>query len=161
MRGSLVLCDYASQDQLAGKVNLMGAGWSMIGPQIGPHAVVAFIKVGWTEANRPHKLALRLADSDGAPVKVPGPAGEQQIQFSGNLEVGRPPGLPEGSEIDATFAINLLPLPLVPGQRYEWLLEVDDKVLASEGFLVRRLPQQSAQPPPFVPPEPGTPGPPA
>ena len=36
MRASLVLCDYAAQDVLSGKVHLMGAGWSMTGPCLPP-----------------------------------------------------------------------------------------------------------------------------
>ncbi len=142
MRASLILCDYAAQDAAGGKAHLMGAGWSVTGPLPTPHAIAAFIKVGWTEANEPHKLVLRLMDSDGSVVSIPGPAGMQSLQFPGNLEVGRPPGLPHGSEIDAMFVLNIGALPLVPGQRYAWQLEIDDEVLATEGFLVRAIPPQ-------------------
>jgi hypothetical protein len=152
MRASLLLCDYAAQDQPGGKVHMIGAGWSVVGPQPNPHGVAAFIKVAWTEANEPHKLILRLTDSDGQIVAVPGPTGRQPIEFSGNLEVGRPPGLPQGSEIDATFTINLAPLPLIPGQRYVWHLEMDEKVLAEEGFFVRALPPQQTPLPGDPPP---------
>lgn len=51
MRAVLVLCDFAEQDQPGGKVHMLGAGWSMIGPLPAPHAVVVLIKVGWNEAN--------------------------------------------------------------------------------------------------------------
>jgi len=142
MRASLVLCDSAVQDLGGGKVHMLGAGWSVIGPDPSPHAVVAFIKVGWTEANEPHKLVLRLTDGDGNTVAVPGPMSALPLEFSGNLEVGRPAGVPQGSEIDATFAMSLGPLPLASGQRYRWILEVNSEELASEGFYVRaRLPQ--------------------
>jgi hypothetical protein len=127
---------------------MIGAGWSVTGPLPTPHAVAAFIKVGWTEANESHKLVLRLTDGDGKTVGVPGPAGTQSLEFTGNLEVGRPPGLPQGSEIDATFIMNLSPLPLTPGQRYTWVLEIDDAVQASEGFFVRNLPPSPATPGP-------------
>jgi hypothetical protein len=148
MRASLILCDYASQDLAAGKVHMIGAGWSVTGSRPTPQAVAAFIKVGWTEANEAHKLVLRLMDGDGNTVGVPGPAGSQGLEFTGNLEVGRPPGLPQGSEIDATFIMNLSPLPLTPGQRYTWVLEIDDTVQASEGFFVRNLPPSHAAPEP-------------
>jgi len=146
MRASLILCDYASPDP-AGKVHMLGAGWSLTGPQPSQHAVAAFIKVGWTEANEPHKLVLHLTDSDGNVVEVAGPAGKQRMEIQGNLEVGRPPGLPHGSEIDATFSINLPLVPLTPGQRYTWVLEVDGDPVASEGFFVRALPPHLASPP--------------
>lgn len=146
MRAALVLCDYAAQDGSGGKVHLMGAGWSVTGPGPTPHAVAAFIKVGWDEANQPHALALRLLDSDGQTVAVPGPAGEQPIDFPGNLEVPRPAGIPHGSEIDATFAISVGALPLVPGQRYRWHLEIDGQAMASEPFLVRPMPTPPGAP---------------
>jgi Family of unknown function (DUF6941) len=150
MRASLILCDYAAQDMAGGKAHLMGAGWSLTGPLPTPHGIAAFIKVGWTEANEPHKLVLRLVDSDGNVVSIPGPAGLQPLEFPGNLEVGRPPGIPHGSEIDATFVLNISALPLVPGQRYMWQLEIDDGVMATEGFFVRAMPPQmgvTTQPP--------------
>lgn len=140
MRAALVLCDYAAQDIPGGKVHMMGAGWSVTGPMPTSHAVAAFIKVGWDEANEPHPLSLRLLDSDGQTVSVPGPAGEQPIDFPGNLEVPRPTGIPPGSEIDATLAVNVGALPLVPGQRYRWQLEIDGQPIASEPFLVRPMP---------------------
>jgi hypothetical protein len=87
-------------------------------------------------------------DGDGTVVTITGPAGPQSIEFPGSLEVGRPPGLPHGSEIDATFVVNIGPLPLVPGQRYEWQLEIDSEVRASEGFYVRAMPASPPGQPP-------------
>lgn len=101
-----------------------------------------FIKVDWTEANEQHKFSLRLVNADGQTVTAEGPAGTQPIEFQGNLEVGRPPGIPQGSEIDASFVVNLGPLPLVPGQRFTWQLEMDTETIAAESFYVRPLSQQ-------------------
>jgi hypothetical protein len=36
MRASIVLCDFAEQDQLGGKVHMLGAGWSLTGPVPSP-----------------------------------------------------------------------------------------------------------------------------
>jgi hypothetical protein len=143
VRASLILADYAAQDAPGGKVHLMGAGWSMTGPAPTTHAVAAFVKVSWDETNIPHAVTLRLVDSDGLVVTVPGPEEEQRIEFPGNLEVPRPAGIPHGSEIDATFVVNIGALPLTPGQRYRWELEIDGELAAAEPFLVR-----SAAPPP-------------
>ncbi|NJC64575.1 hypothetical protein HC028_08660 [Planosporangium flavigriseum] len=43
------------------------------------------------------------------------------IATEAQIEVGRPPGLAHGSMLDASFALNIPPLPLQPG-RYEWRL---------------------------------------
>jgi Family of unknown function (DUF6941) len=86
MRAALVLCDYAAQDVPGGKVHLMGAGWSVTGPMPTPHAVAAFIKVGWDEANEPHPLSLRLLDSDGQTVSVPGRPESSRLTFPAILK---------------------------------------------------------------------------
>ena len=144
MRASLILCDYAVQDAPTGKVHLMGAGWSVTQPVPGPRAVAVLIKVDWNETNQPHNFTLHLVDADGQILTAEGPAGTQSVDFQGKLEVGRPAGIPEGSEIDATFVINLAALPLLPGQRYTWELEMDGNKLAAESFYVRPLPSASA-----------------
>ena len=142
MRASIILCDFAEQDQPSGKVHMLGAGWSVTGPAPAPQAVVVLIKIEWTEANRPHDFALRLTDGDGAVVHIPTPAGTQGMEFAGKLEVGRPPGIPHGSEIDTSFVVPLQPLPLTPGQRFTWRLNFGEHEAASESFYVRPLPQQ-------------------
>ena len=151
MRASLILCDFAETDPVGGKVHMLGAGWSITGPQPAMQSVVALIKVGWTEANRPVDFVLRLTDGDGAVVHVPGPAGAQTLEIAGRLEVGRPPGIPEGSEIDASFVVPLQPLPLTPGQRFTWRLSFGEEEAASESFYVRPLP-----PPVGLPPQPAS-----
>ena len=150
MRASIILCDFAEQDQPGGKVHMLGAGWSITGPQPSAQAVVVVIKVGWTEANRPHGFVLRLTDGDGAVVHVPSPAGTQAMEFAGRLEVGRPAGIPEGSEIDTSFVVPLSPLQLTPGQRSTWRLSFGDEQIASESFYMRPVPQ----PPMALPPAP-------
>jgi len=143
MRASLILCDFAESDLPGGKVHMLGAGWSVTGPQPSPQSVVAIVKVGWNEANRPVDFVLHLTDADGAVVHVLSPAGTQALEFTGRLEVGRPPGIPEGSEIEANFVVQLQPLPLNPGQRFTWRLSFGEDEAASESFYVRPLPPQA------------------
>ena len=147
MRASLILCDFAEPELVGGKVHMLGAGWSVTGPQPSMQTVVALIKVGWNEANRPVDFVLRLTDGDGAVVHVPSPAGAQALEFTGKMEVGRPPGIPEGSEIDASFVVPLQPLSLTPGQRFTWRLSFGDQEVASESFYMRPLPPQVEPPP--------------
>jgi hypothetical protein len=72
---------------------------------------------------------LRLLDSDGKPARFPlqGQGDEpQELSMEGRFEVGRPPGLPAGTEVDQNFAVPIPPgLPLLAGATYEWRLEVD------------------------------------
>lgn len=140
MRASIILCDFAEQDQPGGKVHMLGAGWSITGPQPSQHAVAVLIKVGWNEANRQHDFQLQLMDADANTVSVPSPAGTQALIFNGRFEVGRPPGIPEGSEIDTSFVIGIQPIQLPGGQRYTWRLEIDNEPYAAETFFFRAMP---------------------
>jgi len=129
----LILCDAAQADPSSGKVHMLGAGWSvMTGP--GPHAVAVLIKVPWDRANEPLPLTLTLVDEDGHPATVAIGAGEQPIESSGTIEVGRPAGVAPGSMLNASFALNVPPLPLKPG-RYVWNLSLAEET-RSEAFTV-------------------------
>jgi hypothetical protein len=57
------------------------------------------------------------------------------IGTQAKIEVGRPPGLAHGSMPDASLALSIPSLPLVPG-RYEWRLTIADEDDAAS-FTVR------------------------
>lgn len=138
IRAALVLADFAETDTSSGKVAMIGAGWSLTGPAPGPHAVVGFIQVPADRAQEgPILFTIRLVDKAGHLVEVPGPAGMQQLEISGQVEMRIPADWDHSTELQATFAANLLGLPLPPGQSYTWLVEVDGKELASTQFQVR------------------------
>jgi hypothetical protein len=82
-------------------------------------------------------LSLLTADGHHA-VTAPTPFGEQPLKVEATFEVGRPAGLPEGSEVEHNFAISLGGLPLAPG-RYEWRLTIDgvENDAWSASFFVR------------------------
>jgi hypothetical protein len=123
MKVMLMLCDSA---QVAdGKLYILGGGWSMTGPDPVPSAIALKIDVGWHEAETAHHWELYLEDADGQPVMVETPEGEHAVEVRGEFTVGRPPGIPEGSPIDVALAVNLGPLPLVPGTRYTWRMSID------------------------------------
>lgn len=124
IRATLMLCDHA---QVAdGKLFISGGGWSVTGTPTAPSALAALLQVPWTEANRKIEFKLRLVTADGPPVLQPNALTGQPapVEVGGQLEVGRPPGLPEGSLLDAPFAVNVPPLLLQPG-RYVWELSID------------------------------------
>jgi hypothetical protein len=125
-RGWKVTLMLADSAQVAeGKLNVLGAGWSLTGPQPIPFAIAGLIEVPWAETNRNHAFKFELIDLDGNPVVVLGPEGEQPIQIEGGFEVGRPPGVRLGSCQPIPFALNSGPLPLAPGSHFEWRLSID------------------------------------
>lgn len=137
MRVTMFLADAAQEAN--GKLFILGGGWSVTGPDVPPMAVALKIDVPWTEANRTHQWELVLIDADGNPVLLPAPEGQQELRTGGDFEVGRPPGLVPGTEIDLPLAVNVGPLPLEPGQRFSWQLWIDGETQEdwSRSFTVR------------------------
>jgi hypothetical protein len=88
-------------------------------------ALALKIEVPWDQANQVHELHLALLDTDGRPVTVPTPEGDQPVEFKAKFEVGRPPGLQQGTPLDYVLALSMESLPVPPGGRYEWRLEID------------------------------------
>ncbi len=135
VEAQLILCDAAVADSTTGKVHMLGAGWSTTRSPTPPQAVAVLIKVPWDRANTPLPLRVQLYTGDGEAVLIG--AGDTPVPIVGEatVEVGRPPGTPPGSMLDASFVLNVGPLPLRPG-RYEWrlhLAELDQPA----GFTVR------------------------
>jgi hypothetical protein len=107
---TMMLADAAQQ--VGGKLYVLGGGWSTTGSPTPPMAVAIKIEVPWDRT------------SDVRPVEV-----------TGELEVGRPAGLPDGTPLDAPLVVSFGPMPLESG-RYEWRLEIEEFV-ESCAFLVR------------------------
>jgi hypothetical protein len=120
-----MLCDHAQAAE--GKLNIIGGGWSLTGPEPTPFGIAVLFQVPWDQANQRHSFRLELLDADGQPVLVAGPEGEQSVVVEGAFETGRPPGLRPGTPLDFPFAMNSGPLPLPLGQRFEWRMTVDDE----------------------------------
>jgi hypothetical protein len=129
VEAQLILCDAAQA--AAGKVHMLGAGWSITSSPTAPHAVAVLIKVPWDRANQKLPLRLQLLDADGHPVMLPGSGGTPKpLVTEAAVEVGRPAGLAHGTMLDASFALNVAPLPLAPG-RYEWRMTFAGKEFAA------------------------------
>lgn len=136
MKVTILLAD--SAQAVEGKLYILGGGWSTKGPEPAPMALAIKIDIPWSEANRKHKWKAILEDSDGQPVSFETPAGPGSLEVGGDFEVGRPPGLIEGTPLDLPVAISIGPAPLKPG-RYRWRLEIDERTESdwSVGFTVR------------------------
>lgn len=126
MNATLLLADWA--EAINGKLYIQGAGWSrvVVTPEQPLSCALALkLGVGWDEANQQHRVVIRLVNDDGHPVEaVPG----MPVVIESLIEVGRPPGLPHGSEIDVTLAFRIAGLMPEKG-RYRFVLEVGDEPL--------------------------------
>ena len=116
----MMLADAAQE--VNGKLYVLGGGWSVTGPVLPPMALALKLDVPWSAANQEHEFLLVLVDADGHPVRVGGEDGD--VRAGGTFEVGRPAGLPAGTDIDFAFAVTVPSLPLAAG-RYAWQLWID------------------------------------
>jgi hypothetical protein len=108
-----------------GMLYLSGAGWDNavigFGPDGGPSVPFHFgigvsVLVPWTETNRPRRLELRIEHEDG---------GEPLVNLDGEIQVGRPVGIREGTDQRAVLAVSgELQFPRQGG--YRLVARVDD-----------------------------------
>jgi len=122
---TMLLAD--SAQAVAGKLYILGGGWSITGPDPTPSAIAIKLDVPWEEANRKHTLHLALLNADNQPIVIPTPMGEQKVEVTGEFEVGRPAGVTPGTAIDLSIAFNIGAMPLPPGGRYLWRCSIDGK----------------------------------
>jgi hypothetical protein len=119
MKVTMLLADAAQVSE--GKLHVLGAGWRFTGPDPAASAIGMIFEVPWDQANMPVEFALQLVDTDGKSAVLPD-GGELKVE--GKLEVGRPPGHPQGASLSAPIAAGIAALPLAPGS-YEWRLMVN------------------------------------
>ncbi len=116
---NMLLCD-AAQAQ-GGRLSLLGGGLAMVGPKPQPMAVAIHITIPWDRANVRHSWKLDLIDQDGRPVAMK----DRALSAGGHFEAGRPAGLRPGSPLFVALAINLAPIPLPPGQAYQFRFSIE------------------------------------
>jgi hypothetical protein len=133
MNAIILLADAAQT--AGGKLYILGGGWSITSTPTPPSALAIKIDVPWDQANRRHHLAVELLDADGRPVLADG----RPVAVSGDVEVGRPPGLLPGTPLDVVLAIPVGPLPLAPACHYVWRLSINGETQAhwTAGFTTR------------------------
>jgi len=136
VKTTLLLCDHVQE--VAGKLYVLGGGWSIYRGSPVTMGLAVKISVPWEAANIPHDFTARLVTEDGLDPALPNAEGgiaPARIEFNGRFESGRPAGLAPGSELDAPIAVNLAGLPIGPG-RYEWQISIDDTVVDRVAFTV-------------------------
>lgn len=86
------------------KLYLQGAGWTDIVQQVAPNGqpgithmgMAVSILIGWNETNRRFPLTLTLQHEDG----------DKIAEVAAQIEAGRPPGIPVGSDFRSVLAIG-------------------------------------------------------
>lgn len=132
---NLILADYISVDS-AGKINVLGAGWTVSGVQPNGFtvqqclAIVVDVPNGYV--GQEFALDIDLYDeTTGSVAEVPGPSGALEAMRIGQLAKVEPPLAPGTylpptmfSRIQAVIAF-LGGLPLSPGHLYAWRVSID------------------------------------
>ena len=115
----LLTADAASISE--GKINMLGAGWTRVSAGPANFCVVVRLEIPWSMTNVKIPWSLDLIDQDGhqyVPVENSG-----ALHFEGEVEVGRPAGISEGSSLEAPLLMPFVQLPLRIG-KYEWRFQV-------------------------------------
>lgn len=121
----MLLADAAQE--VSGKLYILGGGWNVLNVPSAPSAVAIHVHVPWDRTNIKHEWRMELLDQDMEPVVAAGPVGDQPVVVGGMFEVGRPPGIANGSDLGVSLAISVGPLPLAPGGRYVWRLTINNE----------------------------------
>ena len=132
---TMLLCDHAQVAE--GKLYVLGGGWNQV-PEPNtpiPVALAVQIEVPWDATNQKHSLLVRLADDDGQSIEVEAEGANLPIQMAGQFEVGRPPGLKQGTPINQLMVFKFGMLPL-PAGGYTFELTINDEVRARTPFRV-------------------------
>ena len=96
----LILADHA--EVIGGKLYMNGGGWNRVAtkgsfPVTKSFSVALAIRVPWTLTNRPHKFEITVQNDD---------ATEALASIGGQIETGRPAGIPPGSSQISQMAAN-------------------------------------------------------
>lgn len=89
------------------KLYLLGGGWDLLTVNTGfpieqRCAIAVSVKVPWNETNQRHTFEIEVSED------VPGTeAPRSLVKVGGQFEVGRPPGIPLGSDQRIQLAIDM------------------------------------------------------
>ena len=96
MKATLILADHARVSE--GKLDVLGAGWTLAGPDPVTMGIGVLIEVPWDQTNRRHAMVVRLLGEDGQLTRCRRrTAGARGIEAHTEFEVGRPPGVAAGT----------------------------------------------------------------
>ena len=112
------------------KLYLIGGGWETLTinsdlPVLHPCAIAAAFSVPWNEANQQHNVEIAIDDREG----------KRLAAIEGQVEVGRPPGIPLGHAQRVQMAIKLA-LPLERSGAYVITVSVEGQEMKRTTFNV-------------------------
>ncbi len=124
----LILADHV--DVVGNKLYLNGGGWDILTVNSGfpvqqTLGVAAAFSVPWNETNQRNNVEIEIVTGDGLTL----------TKAAGQLEVGRPPGLPAGQSQRAQIAVNMT-LPLDKPGTYEIITRIEGQEDARTHFNV-------------------------
>ena len=136
----LILADYA--EIVGNKLYLMGGGWDVLTVNSGfpvKHqcAVAASFRVSWKETNQRHNVEIEIATEDG----------QTLAKVDGQIEVGRPPGIPPGQDQRCQLAGSAV-LDLKDAGRYVIIGRIEGRDAARVNFNVVPGPMLAMKKPP-------------
>lgn len=124
----IILADAA--EVINNKLYLIGGGWdslTMNSPQamVYPCAIAASFTVPWNETNQRHNIEIVIADEDG----------NQLANVEGQIEVGRPPGIPLGQAQRVQMGMRLV-LPIAHPGTYVIIVRIEGQDVRKVDFNV-------------------------
>lgn len=92
-------------EAINGLLYMLGAGWTDIRPpvdqegRLGPvhFGIGVSVLVGWNETNQRFPVVLTITGEDG---------GDPLVRVEGQIEQGRPPGLPPGADLRSVIGLD-------------------------------------------------------
>lgn len=92
-------------EAINGLLYMMGAGWTDVRPPLDPDGrpgavhfgIGVSVIVGWNETNQRYPVILTITHEDG---------GDPLVRLEGQIETGRPTGLPPGSDQRSVIGIQ-------------------------------------------------------
>ena len=108
----------------AGKLYILGGGWTVMGPAPTAMSLALRFEVSWDEAGRDHDWQVALVDADGRPVTCV-EHGTHPVVRGGRFQTQRAPDADPGTPISFVIAVDAGVVTVAPGGRYVWILSVD------------------------------------
>lgn len=134
-QATVLLCDAA--ESVNGKLYILGAGWSQVLANNPTNMVLAVkLVIPWNRANEAITVRASLVDEDREEAVD---LGQGPVMAEAGIEMGRPPGLRQGTPLDASFVLPFPGLSL-PSGGYVWKVEINNTEKS-------RIPIQALVPP--------------
>ncbi len=123
LQATVVLCDAAQAT--GGKLYVLGGGWTRLRANTPANIALGIVvHIPWDRANHKIRFEAVLRNDDGEAVEM----NDTQVRGTGEFEVGRPPGMKQGEQINFPLVMSFNGLAL-PAGGYVWECEIDGDVV--------------------------------